>query len=87
MENKTVIPPSAPNYSEQSGNRSSVKIAATTIPAVVSTVIPTAIPARPMSVASGNQKQVKVLFDFDAENANELSSMRYRLLILHSSPW
>lgn len=30
-------------------------------------------PARPMSVASGSQKQVKVLFEFDAENANELS--------------
>lgn len=34
-------------------------------------------PARPMSVASGSQKQVKVLFEFDAENANELSSMSF----------
>ena len=34
-----------------------------------------AIPARPMSIANMNQKQVKVLFDFDAENPNELTSM------------
>lgn len=33
-------------------------------------------PARPMSMAKGDQKQVKVLFEFDAENANELSSKK-----------
>ena len=33
-------------------------------------------PARPMSMAKGGQKQVKVLFEFDAENANELSSKK-----------
>ncbi|KAJ3345683.1 hypothetical protein HDU91_007268, partial [Kappamyces sp. JEL0680] len=30
-------------------------------------------PPRPMSVAKGNLKQAKVLFDFDAENENELT--------------
>lgn len=79
------------SLSNGENHRSTANVASAIVPAAVTAPVKlaaasqipynsnsaTAAPARPMSVANGGQKQVKVLFDFDAENANELTSNSY----------